>query len=51
MQLDPHDLHLFFKLYPALLCFVNQRLNVVEKPLARARKVHQAPERRADQAP
>jgi Domain of unknown function (DUF6398) len=43
MQLDPHDLHLFFKLYPALLCFVNQRLNVVEKPLARPEKVIKLP--------
>lgn len=43
MQLDSHDLHLFFKLYPALLCFVNQRLNVVEKPLARPEKVIKLP--------
>ena len=25
MPLDPDDLHLFYKLYPSLLCFVNQR--------------------------
>jgi hypothetical protein len=43
MQLDSHDLHLFFKLYPALLCFVNQRLGVVEKPLARPEKVIKLP--------
>ena len=43
MQLDSHDLHLFFKLYPALLCFVNQRLKLVEKPLARPEKVIKLP--------
>ena len=43
MRLDPHDLRLFFKLYPALLCFVNQRLKVVEKPLARPEKVIKLP--------
>jgi hypothetical protein len=43
MQLDSHDLHLFFKLYPALLFFVNQRLNVVEKPIARPEKVIKLP--------
>ena len=43
MQLDSHDLHLFFKLYPALLFFVNQRLKVVEIPLARPEKVIKLP--------
>jgi hypothetical protein len=43
MRLDPHELRLFYKLYPALLFFVNQRLKVVEKPLARPEKVIKLP--------
>src|SRR5690242_17912748 len=39
MRLDPDDLRLFFKLYPALLFFVNRRLGVVEKPLSRPGQV------------
>ena len=34
MRLDPHDLSLFYTLYKALMFFVNQRLDVIEKPLA-----------------
>jgi hypothetical protein len=30
MQLEPDDLRLFYKLYPALLSFVNQRLGIVD---------------------
>ena len=29
MHLDPDDLRLFYKLYPTLLCFVNQRLGIM----------------------
>src|SRR5438874_1880813 len=43
MRLDPHDLLLFFKLYPTLLFFVNQCLNVVKKPLARPKQVAKLP--------
>lgn len=32
MPLDPHELRLFHKLYPALLCFVNQRDGITSTP-------------------
>jgi hypothetical protein len=32
MPLDPDDLRLFYKLYPSLLCFVNQRQGVTSTP-------------------
>src|SRR4051794_32360151 len=43
MRLDPHDLHLFYKLHQALMFFVNQRLDVVEKPLASPDQVARLP--------
>ena len=30
MKLSPEDVHLFYKLYPALLQFVNERYNIVD---------------------
>jgi Domain of unknown function (DUF6398) len=33
MRLDPHDLPLFYTLHKALMFFVNQRLDVIGKPL------------------
>ena len=33
MRLDPHDLPLFYTLHKALMFFVNQRLDVIQKPL------------------
>src|SRR5437868_3344290 len=33
MRLDPHDLSLFYTLHKALMFFVNQRLDVIEKLL------------------
>jgi hypothetical protein len=32
MSLDPDELRLFYKLYPALLCFVNQRQGITSTP-------------------
>lgn len=32
MRLDPDELRLFYKLYPALLCFVNQRQGITSTP-------------------
>jgi hypothetical protein len=32
MPLDPDELRLFYKLYPALLCFVNQRQGITSTP-------------------
>ncbi len=32
MRLDPDDLRLFYKLYPSLLCFVNQRQRITTTP-------------------
>ena len=32
MRLDPDELRLFYKLYPALLCFVNQRQGTTSTP-------------------
>src|SRR5262245_29491952 len=32
MPLDPDELRLFYKLYPALLCFVNQRRGITSTP-------------------
>ena len=43
MNLDPHDLRLFFKLHQALMLFVNQQLNVVEKPLTSPEQVAKLP--------
>jgi len=43
MRLDPHDLPLFCKLHKALMFFVNQRLDVVEKPLASPDQVAKLP--------
>ena len=35
MPLDPDELRLFYKLYPALLCFVNQRQGITSTPSRR----------------
>ena len=43
MRLDPHDLPVFYKLHKALMFFVNQRLGVVEKPLASPEQVAKLP--------
>ena len=43
MRLDPHDLRLFYKLHKALMFFVNQRLDVVENPLASPDQVAKLP--------
>lgn len=43
MRLDPNDLPLFYKLHQELMFFVNQRLGVVEKPLARPGQVADLP--------
>ena len=32
MRLDPDELRLFYKLYPAILCFVNQRQGITSTP-------------------
>jgi hypothetical protein len=32
MLLNPDELRLFYKLYPALLCFVNQRHGITSTP-------------------
>ena len=32
MRLDPDELRLFYKLYPSLLCFVNQRQGITSTP-------------------
>ena len=43
MRIDPHDLPLLYKLHMALMFFVNQRLNVVEQPLASPDQVAKLP--------
>jgi len=43
MRLEPHDLRLFYKLHKALMLFVNQRLGVVENPLASLDQVGKLP--------
>ncbi len=43
MRLDLHDLRLFYKLHKALMLFVNQRLGVVENPLASPDQVGKLP--------
>ena len=43
MRLDPHDLSLFYTLHKALMFFVNQRLDVIEKPLDSPEQVGNLP--------
>ena len=43
MQLDPHDLSLFYTLHKALMFFVNQRLDVIQKPLDSPEQVGKLP--------
>ena len=51
MRLDPDELRLFYKLYPALLCFVNQRQGITSTPFTTPGRVRQTADRRAAQAP
>jgi hypothetical protein len=43
MRLDPDDLRLFYKLYPALMLFVNQRLGITRTPLTKPEEFGRLP--------
>jgi hypothetical protein len=43
MLLEPQDLNLYFKLHKSLMCFVNQRLNIVPGGLSTPRQLAELP--------
>ncbi len=43
MRLDPDDLRLFYKLYPALMLFVNERLGIARTPLTKPEEFGRLP--------